>query len=75
MVLNLGICGERLVATTWPLKCEILLNSVQNSVATSQRTNPVFTTKFMWFRDIFIADCQSHMKKKICGEIEEFQDF
>ena len=71
LVSNLGVCGERLVATTWPLKCEILLNSVQNSVPTSQRTNPVFTTKLMWFRDIFIVDCQNHIKKN-CGEVSGF---
>jgi len=66
LVSNLGICGERLVAMTWPLKCEILLNSVQNLVPTSQRTNPICTTKLLWFRDIFIFDCQKHMKKKLC---------
>jgi len=75
LVSKLGIFGERLVATKWPLKCEILLNSVQNSVPTSQRTNCVFTTKLMWFRDIFIFDCQNHMKKKSVEKLQSFRVF
>jgi len=65
LVSNLGFCGERLVAMTWPFKYEILLNSVQTSVPISKRTNPVFATKLMWFRDIFIVDCQNHLKRKL----------
>ena len=69
------ICGEKLMVMTWPLKCEILLISVQNSVPTSQRTNPVCTTKLMWLRDILIVDSQNHIKKKCEKKMQSLKVF
>jgi hypothetical protein len=60
---------------TWPLKYEILFNSVQTSVPTSKRTKPVFATKLMCFRHIFVVDCQNHLKKITAEKMHSFRGF